>query len=75
VPIEIVLGETPGGTFYAMLCIEPRALNGNGEGLKLLRFADGPLPEQIAKGHPSVPDVDMEAKGWIFTPVRAAIAR
>ncbi len=75
VPIEIVLGETPGGTFYAMLCIEPRALNGKGEGLKLLRFADGPLPEQIAKGHPSVPNVDMEAKGWIFTPVRAAIAR
>jgi len=75
VPLEIVLGETPGGTFYAMLCIEPRGTNGKGEGLKLLRFADGPLPDQIAKGHPSVPKVDMEAKGWIFTPVRASIAR
>jgi hypothetical protein len=50
-------------------------VNGKGDGLKLLRFADGPLPEQIARGHESVPDVDMEAKGWIFTPVRASIAR
>ncbi|MGA0132761.1 MAG: hypothetical protein ACO3ND_00160 [Opitutales bacterium] len=75
VPIEIVLGETPGGSFYAILCIEPRATNGKGEGLKLLRFADGPLPDEIAKGHPSVPRVDMAAKGWIFTPVRTSIAR
>jgi len=75
VPIDIVLGETPGGSFYAILCIEPRATSGQGEGLKLLRFSSGPLPSQIARGHPAVPKVDMEAKGWIFTPVRMPGAR
>ncbi len=72
VPLDIVLGETPGGSFYAIICIEPRGTNGNGEGLKLLRFSSGPLPTQIANGHPAVPNVDMEAKGWIFTPVKMA---
>ena len=49
--------------------------SGQGEGLKLLRFSSGPLPSQIARGHPAVPKVDMEAKGWIFTPVRMPGAR
>lgn len=73
VPIDIILGETPGGTFYAVLCIEPRGIDGKGEGLKLLRFAAGPLPAQIAKGDPRIPNVDMEAKDWIFTPVRSPL--
>ncbi|MBM3826061.1 MAG: hypothetical protein FJ410_05015 [Verrucomicrobia bacterium] len=72
IPIDIVLGETPGGAFYAFLCIEPRGTNGKGEGMKLLRFSTGTLPTEIANGHPRVPGVDMEAKGWIFTPVRMA---
>ncbi|MFM7743241.1 MAG: hypothetical protein ACKO8X_07095, partial [Verrucomicrobiota bacterium] len=72
VPIDIVLGETPVGGFYAFLCIEPRGTNGQGEGMKLLRFSSGALPTQIANGNSRVPDVDMEAKGWIFTPVRMA---
>ena len=73
VPLDIVLGETPGGNFYAFLLIEPRGANGKGEGLKLLRFAEGALPPQIANGHPRIPNVDMEAKGWVFKPIRPAL--
>lgn len=33
------------------------------------------LPEAIKNGHPSVPNVDMVAEGWIFKPARATVAR
>ncbi len=76
VPLEVVIGETPGGTFYAIVCIEVMAPNGKGEGtLKLFRMTTDELPEAIKNGHPSVPNVDMVAEGWIFKPARATVAR
>ena len=76
VPMEVVIGETPGGTFYAILCIEVMAPNGKGEGnLKLFRLTSDELPDAIKNGHPSVPNVDMVAEGWIFKAVRATVAR
>ena len=76
VPMEVVIGETPGGTFYAILCIEVMAPNGKGEGtLKLFRLTTDELPDAIKNGHPSVPNVDMVAEGWIFKAVRATVAR
>jgi hypothetical protein len=74
--MEVVIGETPGGTFYAILCIEVMAPNGKGEGnLKLFRMTSDELPDAIKNGHPSVPNVDMVAEGWIFKAVRATVAR
>ena len=76
VPMEVVIGETPGGTFYAILCIEVMAPNGKGEGnLKLFRMTSDELPDAIKNGHPSVPNVDMVAEGWIFKTVRSTVAR
>jgi hypothetical protein len=75
VPLEIVIGETPGGLFAAFLLFEVADAAGKGTGLKLVRFADSPLPAEIAKGHPDVPNVDMLAKGWLFKPVKQADAR
>lgn len=75
VPIEIVIGETPGGLFCAFLFFEVADGAGKGTGLKLVRFADTPLPPDIAKGHPDVPNVDMEAKGWLFKPVKLTDVR
>ena len=76
VPLEVVIGETPGGTFYAVLCIEVMAPNGKAEGsLKLFRLTTDELPEAIKAGHPSVPNVDMVAEGWIFKPTKATVAR
>ena len=76
VPLEVVIGETPGGTFYAILCIEVMAPNGKGEGnLKLFRMTSDELPDAIKNGHPSVPNVDMVAEGWIFKAVRSTVAR
>ena len=76
VPMEVVIGETPGGTFYAILCIEVMAPNGKGEGnLKLFRLTSDELPDAIKNGHPSIPNVDMVAEGWIFKAVRATVAR
>lgn len=52
------------------------APNGKGEGtLKLFRMTTDELPEAIKNGHPSVPNVDMVAEGWIFKPARATVAR
>ena len=74
-PMEIMIGETPGGTFYAILCIETQGPDGKGTGLKLLRFSNTELPQEIANGHPSVPNVDMQAEGWIFEATRGGVAR
>ena len=71
-PIEIALGETPGGGFLAMLCFEVMGDNGKGSGPKLLRFTKDDLPDEIRAGAKRVPGgVDLEAKGWIFTPVKS----
>jgi len=76
VPLEVVIGETPGGTFYAILCIEVMAPTGKGEGnLKLFRLTSDELPDAIKNGHPSVPNVDMVAEGWIFKAVKSTVAR
>ena len=74
-PLEIMIGETPGGTFYAIICIEVQGPDGKGTGLKLLRFSNAELPAEIAKGDPRIPNVDMQAEGWIFEAVRAGAAR
>jgi hypothetical protein len=74
-PLEIMIGETPGGTFYAILCIEVQGKDGKGTGLKLLRFANTELPKEIANGHPRVPNVDMQAEGWIFEATRGKVSR
>lgn len=75
VPIEIVIGETPGGLFNAYLFFEVADAAGKGTGLKLVRFADTPLPAEIANGNAEVPNIDMEAKGWLFKPVKLTDVR
>ena len=70
IPIEIVIGETPGGLFNAYLFFEVADAAGKGTGLKLVRFADTPLPAEIANGNAEVPNIDMAAKGWLFKPVK-----
>ena len=72
VPVEILMGETPGGVFDCYLAIEV-AKSGTkvkgeyeGEGtLKLFRCGSDPLPAEIAKDTRGL-NIDMEAAGWIF---------
>jgi hypothetical protein len=75
VPLEIVIGETPGGLFAAILLFEVADAAGKGTGLKLVRFSDAPLPAEIAQGSPLVPNVDLAAKGWLFKPVKVTEVR
>jgi hypothetical protein len=72
VPIEILMGETPGGTFDCYLAIEVAKsgtkVDGEYEGegkLKLFRCNSDPLPEGVARDKRGL-NIDMEAKGWIF---------
>jgi hypothetical protein len=72
VPIEILMGETPGGTFDCYLAIEVAKsgtkVDGEYEGegkLKLFRCNSDPLPEGLARDKRGL-NIDMEAKGWIF---------
>ena len=72
VPVEVLIGETPGGTFDCYLAIEVaksnKAVNGQYEGegsLKLFRCNGDALPAEVAKDTRGL-DIDMEAKGWIF---------
>ena len=72
VPVEVLMGETPGGVFDCYLAIEVaksnKAVNGQYEGegsLKLFRCSADPLPAEIAKDTRGL-DIDMEANGWIF---------
>lgn len=73
VPIEIAFGEMPGGSFYGVLCIEVMGSDGKGGGLKLLRFTKQPLPKEIQNARAIGAKIDMEANGWIFTPVRTLL--
>ena len=73
VPIEILIGETPGGVFDTYLCIEvatsKQKTKGTypGEGkLKLLRFNNEPVPEELTKGTQRLPNFDWQAEGWVF---------
>ena len=75
-PLEVVIGETPGGTFYAILLIEVADASGKPDGhLRLFRMTTDELPDAIKNGHPSVPGVDMTGGDWIFKPVKSAISR
>jgi len=81
VPIEIAIGETPGGVFDVYLAIEvarsASRVNGTFEGegtLKLFRTNAEPLPDEIKKPGRGL-SIDMEAEGWIFKTVRDSISR
>ena len=72
VPVEVLIGETPGGVFDCYLAIEvaksSTKVNGQYEGegtLKLFRCNADPLPAGVARDKRGL-DIDMDAKGWIF---------
>jgi hypothetical protein len=72
VPVEVLIGETPGGVFDCYLAIEVaksnKQVNGQYEGegkLKLFRCSADPLPAGVERDKRGL-DIDMEAKGWIF---------
>ena len=72
VPVEVLIGETPGGVFDCYLAIEVAKsrtkVNGQYEGegtLKLFRCNSDPLPAGVGRDKRDL-DIDMEAKGWIF---------
>ena len=72
IPVEVLIGETPGGVFDCYLAIEV-AKSGTkvqgeyvGEGkLKLFRCNAEPLPAEIARDKRGL-NIDMQANGWIF---------
>jgi hypothetical protein len=77
VPIEIAIGETPGGVFDVYLAIEVARSNQRvkgefeGEGtLKLFRVNSEPLPKEIENPGRKL-TIDMQAEGWIFKTVPA----
>ncbi len=83
VPVEVLIGETPGGVFDCYLAIEvaksSTKVNGQYEGegtLKLFRCNADPLPAGIERDKRGL-NIDMEAKGWIFkvTPDSATLVR
>jgi hypothetical protein len=72
VPVEVLIGETPGGVFDCYLAIEVAKSNTKvkgqyeGEGkLKLFRCSADPLPAGVEQDKRGL-DIDMAAKGWIF---------
>jgi hypothetical protein len=72
VPVEVLIGETPGGVFDCYLAIEvaksSTKVNGQYEGegtLKLFRCSADPLPAGVARDKRGL-NIDMDAKGWIF---------
>ncbi len=72
VPVEVLIGETPGGVFDCYLAIEVaksnKQVNGQYEGegkLKLFRCNADPLPAGMERDKRGL-NIDMEAKGWIF---------
>ncbi len=73
VPIEIAFGEMPGGSFYGVLCIEVMGDDGKGTGMKLLRFSTQDLPKEIQDPRAIGAKIDMQARGWIFTPVKGRL--
>ena len=75
-PFEVVIGETPGGTFYAVVLIEVADASGKADGkLRLFRMTTDDLPEAIKNGSPRVPGVDMTGGDWIFKPIKGTVAR
>lgn len=83
VPVEVLMGETPGGVFDCYLAIEVAKSSTKkdgeyeGEGkLKLFRCNSDPLPAGIERDKRGL-NIDMEAKGWIFkvTPDSATLVR
>ena len=81
VPIEIAIGETPGGVFDVYLAIEVARSSSRvnntfeGEGtLKLFRTNAEPLPDEIKNPGRGL-SIDMEAEGWIFKTVRDGVSR
>ncbi len=72
VPVEVLIGETPGGVFDCYLAIEVAKsgtkVDGQYEGegkLKLFRCNADPLPDGLARDKRGL-NIDMEAQGWIF---------
>lgn len=72
VPVEVLIGETPGGVFDCYLAIEvaksSTKVNGQYEGegkLKLFRCNSDPLPAGVGRDKRGL-DIDIEARGWIF---------
>jgi hypothetical protein len=81
IPLEIAIGETPGGVFDVYLAIEVARsgsrVNGTFEGegtLKLFRTNAEELPDEIKKPGRGL-TIDMEAEGWIFKTVPAGVTR
>jgi hypothetical protein len=66
-PLELALGETPGGVFYAYLCYETENERGK---LKLFRMSADPLTDAIKRGDPRIPDLDMTGGGLVWLPER-----
>jgi hypothetical protein len=72
VPVEVLIGETPGGVFDCYLAIEVAKsgtkVDGQYEGegkLKLFRCSTEPVPAEITKDKRGL-NIDMQATGWIF---------
>jgi len=72
VPVEVLIGETPGGVFDCYLAIEVAKsgtkVDGQYEGegkLKLFRCNADSLPEGLGRDKRGL-NIDMEAQGWIF---------
>ena len=72
VPVEVLIGETPGGVFDCYLAIEvaksSTKVEGQYEGegkLKLFRCSTEPVPAEITKDKRGL-NIDMQATGWIF---------
>jgi hypothetical protein len=72
VPVEVLIGETPGGVFDCYLAIEVAKPGVKVDGqyvgvgkLKLFRCNDDSLPAEIARDKRGL-NIDMEANGWIF---------
>jgi hypothetical protein len=70
-PLEIALGEEPGGEFYAYLAFEKATDKGN---LHLFRMAGGKLPEALTNGSMGeIPkNINLSGGDVIWTPVAAA---
>ena len=80
IPIEILMGEGPGGVFDVYLAIEvakPQKEKGKyvGEGsLKLFRTTNDPVPDEIKNPGRGL-NIDMQAEGWVFEATKPGTSR
>ncbi len=80
IPVEILMGEGPGGVFDVYLAIEvakPKKEKNEfvGEGsLKLFRTTNDPIPEEIQNPGRGL-NIDMQAEGWVFEATKAGAGR